>query len=92
MAAQEKPIDTYTEKFAQLEVRQPPDTLYHYTSNEALLKINSSKSLWMTHALFTNDSAEFSHGMKKFKAAFDILDNVRKRASPQGNIREWTSS
>lgn len=36
-----------------------PEFIFHYTSQEAFLKIVESKSLWATDILYLNDSAEF---------------------------------
>lgn len=37
--------------------------LYHYTTQSGILGIVESSSIWATHALFLNDSSEFSHGL-----------------------------
>ncbi len=71
---QEKLIDDYWQKFGQVETKAPPEFLYHYTSNDVLLKVINGKNLWFTHALHMNDSEEFAHGMKLFKSALDTLE------------------
>lgn len=37
--------------------------LYHYTTQSGILGIVESSGIWATHALFLNDSSEFSHGL-----------------------------
>jgi len=40
-----------------------PRTLWHYTSGEGLMGIVQGGSIWATHALFLNDSAEIAWGL-----------------------------
>jgi len=51
-----KPTEPGSRVFAAMEV---PEFLFHYTSQEAFLKIVESKALWATDILYMNDSAEF---------------------------------
>ena len=41
--------------------REPPDTLYHYTSLESLMKIVGSRSLLASDTRFLNDTKELMH-------------------------------
>ncbi|QDK44606.1 hypothetical protein DOM22_05245 [Bdellovibrio sp. ZAP7] len=50
-----------------------PSVLYHYTSCETFLNILKNQSLWLTHAYYTNDASEFSHGMNLFIGCLDGL-------------------
>ena len=51
---------------------KPPPRLYHYTSQEGLLGILSSKTLWATRIQYLNDSTEFSYTLALLKKAFDL--------------------
>src|SRR6266702_4623198 len=66
-----------------------PQRLYHYTSQEGLLGILSSKTLWATRIQYLNDSTELAYTLALLKKAFDLqfqqpltklltLDPVRK--------------
>src|SRR6266568_442547 len=46
--------------------------LYHYTSQEGLLGILSSKTLWATRIQSLNDSTEFAYTLALLKKAFDL--------------------
>lgn len=48
----------------------PKNFLYHYTTQEALLKIIDTNSIWATSILYLNDEKEFNQAMDKF---FDKL-------------------
>lgn len=41
--------------------KDPPQIIYHYTSQEGLLGILATKRVWATDILFLNDSSEFQH-------------------------------
>jgi hypothetical protein len=82
-------IDEFADKFSTLKHISPPKTLFHYTDSETLLKIIENKCIWMTHALYTNDSSEFIHGMIKFKSALDILEDKGVEKSWLDRIREF---
>jgi hypothetical protein len=42
--------------------------LYHYTTQFGIIGIVESSSVWATHALYLNDSSEFSHGLSFAKS------------------------
>ena len=44
--------------------RTPPSVLYHYTTQEGLLGIVSSKEIWATHTQYLNDTREFHHALE----------------------------
>ncbi|HXM97562.1 MAG TPA: DUF2971 domain-containing protein [Candidatus Dormibacteraeota bacterium] len=58
----------------------PPPRLYHYTSQNGLLGILSSKSLWATRLQYLNDSAELAHTIALWKDAvqyrLDQLEDI----------------
>lgn len=60
---------TYTD-FLEQEATLP-ETLWHYTTQQGLLGILESQSLWATKIHYLNDSSEFSHALK---LAVEILD------------------
>lgn len=82
-------IDEFTNRLSSLEHSSPPKKLFHYTDSETLLKIIENRSIWMTHALYTNDSSEFIHGMEKFKNALNILEDKGVEKSWLNRIREF---
>lgn len=66
-----------------------PSRLYHYTSQEGLLGILSSKTLWATRIQYLNDSTEFAYTLALLTKEFDLqlqkplekrftLDPIRK--------------
>src|SRR5882757_6044202 len=54
---------------------QIPERLYHYTSQQGLISILSSRALWSTRIQFLNDSTEFRY-------TFGLLQNAI-RARPE---------
>lgn len=44
--------------------RQPPDILYHYTTQAGLLGIVRGKEIWASHTQYLNDSREFRHAIE----------------------------
>lgn len=55
----------------ELASREPPERLYHYTTNSGFLGIVQSKELWASDLRFLNDSREIRHGLELIGAAFD---------------------
>ena len=49
-----------------------PPRLYHYTSQEGLLGILSSKTLWATRIQYLNDSTEFAYTLALLQKAFNL--------------------
>lgn len=47
------------------DVPQPPPSLGHYTSGEALISILKHRSVWASGVAFMNDSQEFQHLYRK---------------------------
>lgn len=43
----------------KLIMRNPPDSLFHYTTIDGLLGIVQSKTLWASQIQYLNDSVEF---------------------------------
>jgi Protein of unknown function (DUF2971) len=52
-------------------IPDPPETLYHYTSSPALISILSSRALWATNAVYTNDQTEVVHSVEMLKRIID---------------------
>jgi hypothetical protein len=46
--------------FERLSRAEPPPILYHYTTQEGLLGILETDSLWATKIHFLNDSSEYA--------------------------------
>jgi len=44
--------------------RQPPATLYHYTTQHGLLGIVESKEIWASHTQYLNDAREFRYAIE----------------------------
>lgn len=59
----------------RLFAHQPPTSLWHYTSIEALHGIVSTKSLWATNIHYLNDPKEVGHAIDLIK------DEIRQRAA-----------
>lgn len=53
--------------------RQPPKTLYHYTSQSGLLGIVNAKEIWASHTQYLNDQREFRHAIEIVR---DVLFNM----------------
>jgi hypothetical protein len=51
----------------------PTETLYHYTSVEALLNILATKTMWATDLQHTNDPMDLRHGENVISAALDAI-------------------
>jgi hypothetical protein len=43
--------------------RQPPDILYHYTTQPGLLGIIRTQEIWASHTQYLNDAREFRHAI-----------------------------
>jgi hypothetical protein len=44
--------------------REPPKTLYHYTTHGGLLGIISNREIWASHTQYLNDVREFRHAIQ----------------------------
>jgi hypothetical protein len=55
-------------------------SLYHYTDGNGLLGILSSKSLWLTHIGYLNDSSEYSHAKVLLRGT---LEEMAKDSDPE---------
>src|SRR3954462_8138065 len=49
-----------------------PDILYHYTNPAGVDGIFKSKSVWLSHSGFLNDSSEYEHTLKY------VVDEIRR--------------
>lgn len=66
--------DTISETLNQLLARQPPESLYHYTTGPGFLGIVESKEIWATSIHYMNDAKEFSLALE---GAYSRLQTVR---------------
>lgn len=60
--------------------KTPPDIIYHYTSQDGLLKILDTKVLWATHILYMNDHTEFQHAFELTREK--IKSTLSRRTNP----------
>lgn len=44
--------------------REPPEVLYHYTTQRGLLGIITEKEMWASHTQYLNDRLEFRHAIE----------------------------
>jgi hypothetical protein len=52
-------LSRFSPSFAEHLQQPPPEFLYHYTSQDGLLGIVKSGTLWSTNIFYMNDSTEF---------------------------------
>lgn len=72
---------------------KPNDTLYHYTSANALSNIIQKQEFWLTKADFMNDISEVTYAVNLFKERLDKAnihedDKKRIKESLESNIKE----
>jgi Protein of unknown function (DUF2971) len=53
--------------------RQPPDLLYHYTTQNGLLGVVTSREIWASHTQYLNDSREFRHALEVVREELAIM-------------------
>ena len=63
---------------------EPPRELFHYTTVNGLLGILESKSLRATHAQFSNDSEEMTHGIELIGEQVEELE----KTLPEGKEKD----
>lgn len=61
-----------------------PTVLYHYTSQQGLIGIVESRSIWATHIRYLNDSSEYSYGEDVIR---EVISERRKGVS--GNLKKF---
>lgn len=66
-----------------LESREPPDLIYHYTNDVGLRGILETGQLWLTDIFNLNDPSELSHG---FSHAVNILNSKAEQGPPESRI------
>src|SRR5438876_12190342 len=73
----------FSAAFAEHLQKLTPEFLYHYTSQDGLLGIVKSRSLWATNISHLNDSTEFELSLgliqKSLSAGIDTSDMQAKR-------------
>jgi hypothetical protein len=77
-----------------------PDTLYHYTSQEGLIGIASTRTIWATNIRYLNDAKEFEYAicllyevlnklserLQVSKIYYSTLDIIRHLVDEVGNV------
>jgi hypothetical protein len=63
------PDDDFAKYHLDFTNKAPPQDLFHYTSEENLLNIIKSGTLWATECTFLNDESEFNSGVDIFREA-----------------------
>jgi hypothetical protein len=72
-------INLYQEK-------ELPPILYHYTTQQGLLGIINSKSIWATDMFYLNDASEYEYTVNKYKDILTgYLNEIEKKVSPDYN-------
>jgi hypothetical protein len=51
----------------------PPDALYHYTTQPGLLGILKNKEIWATHSQYLNDQREYLYALKIVKDEISLM-------------------
>lgn len=69
----------------QVNSKNLPRALYHYTDLNALKGILTNNELWATNCMFLNDSKELSHGVQ---LTIDELDNTARQSKVFGLVFE----
>lgn len=64
--------------------RNPPKTLYHYTTQLGLLGIVGNKEIWASHTQYLNDAREYRHAVEVVREELSIM---RKEALPSERKR-----
>lgn len=59
---------------------QPPETLYHYTTQAGLIGIIQESEIWATHTQYLNDSREYIHALELVREEL-----VRRKGNATGN-------
>ena len=65
-----------------LPKRRLPRLLYHYTTQEGLIGIVTSKTVWATSAAYLNDATEFSYGTE---IVYEILNDLSYELDKEDN-------
>ena len=76
-------LPLYSAAFAE-HLEQPiPEFLYHYTSQDGLLGIIESRSLWATNISYMNDATEFGLSVRLIRDR--LLDELQNRKRKNGS-------
>jgi hypothetical protein len=89
------PTDTFAKLHFDYTNQDPPLELFHYTSEDALIKIVNSGFLWATDCQYLNDQAELIDGLNIFKNVLVEFDSnefidVTNRVFDEWSSRDWT--
>src|SRR5229473_5273124 len=81
-------LPLYSPSFAQ-HLQQPiPEFLYHYTSQDGLLGIIESRSLWATNISYMNDATEFGLSVRLIRDRLLRELQNRKTKMEAGHLPE----
>ena len=71
--------------------RNPPDTLYHYTTQKGLLGIIKDEEIWASHSQYLNDQREYLHALGIVQEEIEAL--ISTTTDPQRNslLRDMSS-
>jgi len=53
--------------------REPPKTLYHYTTQRGLLGIIENKEIWASHTQYLNDAREYRHALEMVREELSLM-------------------
>src|SRR5258706_7645255 len=76
----------------EILTRTPPDTLYHYTTQEGLLGIIRSKQIWASHTQYLNDEREFRHAIEVVKEELIGMNQGAPSAQVRKRLKEMEQS
>jgi hypothetical protein len=93
-------LPLFSPTFAQHLQNPPPDCLYHYTSQDGLLGIVKSSTLWATNIIHMNDATEFHRPLnmlrervgqelerREYEAKHFSTRNAARAAGAEGLVR-----
>lgn len=63
---------------------EPPETLYHYTTQQGLIGVLTNHVVWATDIRYLNDSSEYSYGET-------VIERIisRRRRGAKGDLRKF---
>ena len=68
--------------------RQPPEILYHYTTQAGLLGIVKDKEIWASHTQYLNDQREYLHAISLVKDAIEKIKGDYKSSQEKDILSE----
>ncbi len=61
---------------AEILSREPPEVLYHYTTQAGLLGIIKCKEIWATHTQYLNDRREYLHAVDLVRQEIEVVSAI----------------